>query len=100
VAEPVRLLGEAERWLATVDRAWFEGLDGEGLNALRVLGGPLGPAALRSFERRPYSADATRLVRWIDAERRGLERPLGASRSLGWDELIERLATSDERLSA
>jgi len=100
VSEPVRLLGDAERWLATLDRAWFEGLDAEGLTALRAHGGPLGPAALRSFERRPYAADAVRLVRWIDAERRGAERPTGAPKSLSWTELVERLVTSDERLSA
>lgn len=100
VSEPVRLLGDAERWLATVDRAWFEDLDAEGLTSLRAHGGPLGPAALRSFERRPYAADAVRLMRWIDAERRGAARPLGAPRSLSWTELVERLVASDERLTA
>jgi gamma-butyrobetaine dioxygenase len=100
VSEPVRLLGDAERWLATVDRAWFEDLDAEGLMSLRAHGGPLGPAALRSFERRPYAADAVRLVRWIDAERRGAARPLGTPESLCWTELVERLVASDERLSA
>lgn len=103
VAEPVRLLGDAARWLATVDRAWLEALDAPGLADLRAHGGPLGPGALRSFERRPYSADAVRLLRWIDAERRGAARPVGAPESIAIGELVEllgRFATESERLSA
>lgn len=99
VAEPVRLLGDAQRWLATVDRAWFEDLDHDGLVALRAQGGPLGPAALRSFERRPYAMDAVRLARWIDAERRGAPRPLLGLDTFRWSELVERLVTEEPRLT-
>lgn len=100
VSEPVRLLGDAERWLATVDRGWFEALDAAGLASLRERGGPLGPSALRSFERRPYAADATRLARWIEAERSGATGPVGAPGSLDWSALIERLFHTTDRLTA
>ncbi|MEZ6014176.1 MAG: hypothetical protein R3F49_03610 [Planctomycetota bacterium] len=100
VSEPVRLLGDAERWLATVDRDWFEALDTAGLTSLGARGGPLAPAAQRSFERRPYARDAARLVRWISAERRGEAHPLGAPEHVSWAELIDRLVSPTERLSA
>jgi len=100
VSEPVRLLGDAERWLATVDRSWFEALDLAGLAALRARGGPLGPVALRSFERRPYALDAARLVRWIAEERAGAPRPVGAGEPFHWAELVRRVSGRDTRLTA
>ncbi len=100
VSEPVRLLGEAERWLATVDRAWFEALDAGGLASLREHGGPLGPMALRSFERRPYAMDAVRLLRWLDAERRAGQPSGQGLDALGWPALVERLVSDDSRLTA
>ncbi len=100
VSEPVRLLGDAERWLATVDRGWFEALDLAGLELLRARGGPLGPVALRSFERRPYAADAARLARWIAEERAGAARPIGAGEPFHWAELVRRVVGRDTRLTA
>jgi len=113
VAEPVRLLGDAERWLATVDRTWFEGLDDEGLRSLGRRGGLMTPLALRSFERRPYARDAATLLRFVTASKvaaavdcaphgapHGAQQASPPDHEERWLALVERLALRDTRATA
>lgn len=56
----------AQRYLATVDPDYVDGLTGPQRTALRRHGGTLSSAKLLRFESHEHTADAVRLRRWAD----------------------------------
>ena len=57
----------AQRYLATVDDDYVDGLPTDARRSLRRHGGPLTTRQVRTFESQPCAADAVRVRRWSDA---------------------------------
>lgn len=66
VTEPVRLHVAAKRYLATVERGYYDLLSPASIQSLRLQGGLMSPDEQRRFAAEPFAADAVMLRRWDD----------------------------------
>lgn len=66
VTEPVRLHGQAKRYLVSTDARYAEALSPHALARLAMQGGPMGLDERRRFEARPHADAAIRLRLWDD----------------------------------
>lgn len=66
VTEPVRLHVAAKRYLATVEKGYYELLSAASLQSLKLQGGLMSPEETRKFEAERFAQDAIGLRRWDD----------------------------------
>lgn len=66
VTDPVRLHGQAKRYLVSADARYAEALSPDALERLVRQGGPMGPDERRRFEAEPHADAAIRLRLWDD----------------------------------
>lgn len=66
VVEPGRLHVEAKRYLCAVEGGYFDGLSEASRQSLTLQGGPMTPAEVERFRRRPWAYEAVRLRRYDD----------------------------------
>jgi phosphonate degradation associated HDIG domain protein len=66
ISEPVRLHVPAKRYLATVEKGYFELLSEASVLSLKLQGGLMSSAEVSAFEREPYHRDGIQLRRWDD----------------------------------
>ena len=66
VTEPVRLHVAAKRYLATVERGYYELLSAASIQSLKLQGGLMSPEETRKYEAERFAADAIKLRRWDD----------------------------------
>lgn len=66
VTEPVRLHGQAKRYLVSTDARYAEALTPHALARLAAQGGPMGLDERRRFEAEPHADAAIRLRLWDD----------------------------------
>ncbi len=64
VTEPVRLHVAAKRYLAAVERGYFDKLSEASKLSLKLQGGPMSPTQAQAFEVERFFTDAVRLRRW------------------------------------
>ncbi len=66
VTEPVRLHVAAKRYLATVEKGYYELLSAASIQSLKLQGGLMSPDEARKYESERFAADAIKLRRWDD----------------------------------
>jgi [1-hydroxy-2-(trimethylamino)ethyl]phosphonate dioxygenase len=66
VTEPVRLHVAAKRYLATVEKGYYELLSAASIQSLKLQGGLMSPDETRKFEAERFGPDAIALRRWDD----------------------------------
>ena len=66
VTEPVRLHVAAKRYLATVEKGYYELLSAASIQSLKLQGGLMSPEETRKFESERFGPDAIALRRWDD----------------------------------
>lgn len=66
VSEPVRLHVNAKRYLATVEKGYYELLSAASIQSLKLQGGLMSPEEARKYESERFAADAIKLRRWDD----------------------------------
>lgn len=66
VTEPVRLHVAAKRYLATVEKGYYELLSAASIQSLKLQGGLMTPEETRKYEAERFAADAIKLRRWDD----------------------------------
>lgn len=66
VTEPVRLHVAAKRYLATVEKGYFDLLSPASIQSLKLQGGLMSPAETREYETERFAQDAIKLRRWDD----------------------------------
>ncbi|MBL9033489.1 MAG: metal-dependent phosphohydrolase [Rhodospirillaceae bacterium] len=66
VTEPVRLHVAAKRYLATVEKGYYELLSAASIQSLKLQGGLMSPEETRKYEAERFAADAIKLRRWDD----------------------------------
>ena len=66
VTEPVRLHVAAKRYLATVEKGYYELLSAASIQSLKLQGGLMSPEETRKYEAERFAADGIKLRRWDD----------------------------------
>ena len=66
VTEPVRLHVDAKRYLATVEKGYYELLSAASIQSLKLQGGLMSPEETRKFVAERFGPDAIKLRRWDD----------------------------------
>ncbi len=66
VSEPVRLHVPAKRYLATIEKGYYDLLSDASLLSLKLQGGLMSKTEVKAFEKEPYYHDGIRLRRWDD----------------------------------
>ena len=66
VTEPVRLHVAAKRYLATVEKGYYDLLSAASIQSLKLQGGLMSPEETRKFEAERFAPDAIALRRWDD----------------------------------
>lgn len=66
VTEPVRLHVAAKRYLATVEKGYYELLSAASIQSLKLQGGLMSPEETRKFAAERHAQDAIKLRRWDD----------------------------------
>lgn len=66
VTEPVRLHVAAKRYLATVEKGYYDLLSAASIQSLKLQGGLMSPDETRKYESDRFAADAIKLRRWDD----------------------------------
>jgi phosphonate degradation associated HDIG domain protein len=66
VTEPVRLHVAAKRYLATVEKGYYELLSAASIQSLKLQGGLMSPEETGKFATERYAQDAIHLRRWDD----------------------------------
>ncbi len=66
VTEPVRLHVAAKRYLATVEKGYYELLSAASIQSLKLQGGLMSPDETRKFAAERFAQDAINLRRWDD----------------------------------
>jgi phosphonate degradation associated HDIG domain protein len=76
VTMPIKLHVEAKRFLCATDREYAKLLSPASTWSLKLQGGPLSPAAVDAYGKRPFADDAVKLRRWDEAAKVvGLKTP-------------------------
>lgn len=66
VTEPVRLHVAAKRYLATVEKGYYELLSAASIQSLKLQGGLMSPEEAKKYEAEQFAEDAIKLRRWDD----------------------------------
>ncbi|MDY0874057.1 phosphonate degradation HD-domain oxygenase [Dongia rigui] len=66
VSEPVRLHVPAKRYLATVEKGYYDLLSEASILSLKLQGGLMSETEVKAFEKEPYYRDGIQLRRWDD----------------------------------
>ena len=76
VTDPVRLHGQAKRFLVRVDQHYARQLSPASQHSLGLQGGPMDDEEIAAFEAQPFARDAVQLRRWDDlAKQPGRQTP-------------------------
>lgn len=91
VTAPVALHVAAKRYLCAVEPGYLDDLSPSSARSLALQGGPMSPAEVEAFERRPHHLAATLVRRWDD---RAKVSGLAVADFSSYRSLLARLVTS------